>query len=92
MQNQPDRLFLSKLYLKDLARGKHYASKMFEYVKKQAEKYCYSSIYLTCNKYNKHSLAVYEKFGFQWIDSVQTDIGNGFIMDDYILEYRLGTF
>ena len=39
--------------------------------------------------YNKHSLAVYEKFGFQWIDSVQTDIGNGFIMDDYILEYRL---
>ena len=61
-------------------------------VKKQAEKYCYSSIYLTCNKYNKHSLAVYEKFGFQWIDSVQTDIGNGFIMDDYILEYRLGTF
>ncbi|WP_270490915.1 hypothetical protein [Holdemanella sp.] len=44
---------------------------------------------MTCNKYNKHSLAVYEKFGFQWIDSVQTDIGNGFIMDDYILEYRL---
>mgnify|MGYP003422071028 FL=1 len=92
LQNQPDRLFLSKLYLKDSARGKHYATEMFEYVKKQAEKYCYPSIYLTCNKYNKHSLAVYEKFGFQWIDSVQTDIGNGFIMDDYILEYRLGTF
>ena len=63
---------------------------MFEYVKKQAKKYCYSAIYLTCNKHNKHSLDVYEKrFGFQWIDSVQTDIGNGFIMDDYILEYRL---
>ena len=92
LQNQPDRLFLSKLYLKDSARGKHYATEMFEYVKKQAEKYCYPSIYLTCNKYNKHSLAVYEKFGFQWIDSVQADIGNDFIMDDYILEYRLGTF
>ena len=92
LQNQPDRLFLSKLYLKDSARGKHYATEMFEYVKKQAEKYCYPSIYLTCNKHNKHSLDVYEKFGFQWIDSVQTDIGNGFIMDDYILEYRLGTF
>ena len=34
LQNQPDRLFLSKLYLKDLARGKHYATEMFEYVKK----------------------------------------------------------
>ena len=46
LQNQPDRLFLSKLYLKDSARGKHYASKMFEYVKEQAEKYCYSAIYM----------------------------------------------
>lgn len=64
----------------------------FDSSKVHYEKYCYSSIYLTCNKYNKHSLAVYEKFGFQWIDSVQTDIGNDFIMDDYILEYRLGTF
>lgn len=26
LQNQPDRLFLSKLYLKDLARGKHYGA------------------------------------------------------------------
>jgi len=42
--------------------------------------------------YEGDELAVYEKFGFQWIDSVQTDIGNDFIMDDYILEYRLGTF
>ena len=36
LQNQPDRLFLSKLYLMDSARGKHYATEMFEYVKKQA--------------------------------------------------------
>lgn len=89
LQNQPDRLFLSKFYLKESARGKHFASEMFEYVKEQAKKYCYPAIYLTCNKNNKHSLDVYEKFGFQWIDSVQTDIGNNFIMDDYILEYRL---
>lgn len=89
LQNQPDRLFLSKLYLKKEARGHHYASTMFEYVKEQAEKYCYPAIYLTCNKHNKHSLDVYEKFGFQWIDSVQTDIGQGYIMDDYILEYQM---
>lgn len=89
LQNQPDRLFLSKLYLKKEARGHHYATTMFEYVKQQAEKYCYPAIYLTCNKHNKHSLDVYEKFGFQWIDSVQTDIGQGYIMDDYILEYQM---
>lgn len=62
---------------------------MMEYVKEQAIKYCYESIYLTCNKYNTHSLDVYKKYGFKTIDSVQTDIGHGFIMDDYILEYTL---
>ena len=29
---EPDRLFLSKLYLKKEARGKHYASDMLEYI------------------------------------------------------------
>ena len=89
LQNQPDRLFLSKFYLKKEARGNHYATQMFEFVKEQADKYCYPAIYLTCNKGNKHSLQVYDKFGFQWIDSDQTDIGQGYIMDDYIYEYRM---
>ena len=47
---------------------------------------------LEVDKNNQAAIKLYEKFGFQWIDSVQTDIGNDFIMDDYILEYRLGTF
>lgn len=89
LQNQPDRLFLSKFYLKEDFRNQHYASKMFEYVKQQADKYCYLAIYLMCNKKNIHSLDVFEKFGFQWIDSVQTDIGQGYITDDYLLEYRM---
>lgn len=89
LQNQPDRLFLSKFYLKKDARGHHYASDMFEFVKQKADEYCYQAIYLTCNKGNKHSLDVYEKFGFQWIDSDETDIGEGYIMDDYIYEYRM---
>lgn len=87
LQNQPDRLFLSKLYLCKDARGNHFASDMFEYVKQQANTYCYDRIFLTCNKYNTHSLDVYKKFGFQQIDSVETDIGCGYIMDDYVLEY-----
>lgn len=29
---------------------------------------------------------IYEKIGFITIDSVVTDIGNGFVMDDYIME------
>ena len=47
------------------------------------------AIYLTCNKFNQHSLDVYRAKGFKDIDSVQTDIGQGFIMDDYILQLEL---
>ena len=33
--------------------------------------------------------SAYLKWGFKNIDSVVTDIGNGFVMDDYIMEYNL---
>lgn len=47
------------------------------------------SIYLTCNKYNQHSLDVYHRKGFYDIDAVVSDIGHGFVMDDYILQKDL---
>ena len=31
----------------------------------------------------------YEKLGFDRIDSKEFDIGNGYIMDDYIYEYTI---
>ncbi|RHN03070.1 GNAT family N-acetyltransferase [Dielma fastidiosa] len=86
---ESERLFLSKLYLDAPARGKGYASLLF----KQAVEYCkelgLKAIYLTCNKHNEHSLAVYRKKGFKVIDEAETDIGQGFIMDDYIMELTL---
>ena len=43
-------------------------------------------IRLTVNKYNKNSIAAYRKWGFKIIDSVVTDIGSGFVMDDFIMQ------
>ena len=40
-------------------------------------------------KYNKNSLAVYRHLGFDTVDTQEADIGGGFIMDDYIMEYRI---
>ena len=89
LAHEETQLFLSKIYLKDSARGHRYASEMFEYVKEHARKYQYDSIYLTCNKHNTHSLDVYKKWGFKKVDEDVTDIGHGYVMDDYILEYSL---
>lgn len=84
-----ERVFLSKLYLRKDARGKGYASVLLNQAKAYAKQHQKQAIYLTCNKYNKHSLDVYAAKGFETIDAVVSDIGHGFVMDDYILELKL---
>ena len=89
MEYEKDALFLSKLYLAKEYRGKGLASKMFVFIERQAVDNGYNKIYLTCNKYNRHSLDVYAKKGFEIIESVVTDIGSGFVMDDYVLAKKI---
>ena len=43
-------------------------------------------IRLTVNKHNDNSIAAYKKMGFETIDSVKTDIGGGYYMDDFVME------
>lgn len=86
---EQDRLFLSKLYLHQNARGKGLSSILLKQAISFAREQGKKAIYLTCNKFNQHSLDVYRAKGFRDIDSVQTDIGRGFIMDDYILQLDL---
>ena len=42
-----------------------------------------------CNKYNNNTLAVYDHLGFKITDEQVADIGNGFVMDDYVFEYSI---
>ena len=48
-----------------------------------------SALYLTVNKHNDLAIRAYRAKGFQTIDAVETDIGNGFVMDDFIMEKRV---
>lgn len=83
------KLFLSKLYIRKEARGQHLATKAFAFLRQLCLERNLSAIWLTCNKYNSTTLAVYRHLGFQVIDTQEADIGNGYIMDDYIMEYQL---
>ena len=82
-------LFLSKLYIKNDFRGLGCGKQSFNKIKQIAQQCNKNSIQLTVNKNNTNSIKAYEKWGFQTIDSVITDIGNNFVMDDYIMEYKL---
>lgn len=83
------RFFLSKLYLRKDKRGRGISSTMLKRVFDEAKDCGKTSVYLTVNKFNAHAIAVYKKTGFVVIDAPSTDIGNGFVMDDYVMEYKL---
>lgn len=85
---EPDtgKLFLSKIYILKSFRGHRYASEAFEFLEGMCQGLNLNSIYLTVNKYNENSINVYTKRGFQNIKAQITDIGNGYVMDDYVME------
>lgn len=84
-----EHLFLSKLYIAKECRGKGFGRFAFLEIRKIAEDIGAKFIRLTVNKHNSNSIKAYEKWGFNVVDSCITDIGNNFVMDDYIMEFSL---
>ena len=44
-----------------------------------------ASVILNVNRFNK-ALSFYERMGFKVIDEVNIEIGNGYLMEDYVME------
>lgn len=86
---ESDRLFLSKLYLKKDHRGKGHFSGMLTFIETMARDNGLTGMYLTVNKHNENSIAVYRKKGFTVQKEQTADIGNGFVMDDLVMEKLL---
>ena len=86
-QPQKCYLLLSKLYVQKDNRGRGVARGFLEEaIALCRNEFGFDKIRLTVNKYNDGSIAVYRKMGFTKIDSVKTDIGGGYFMDDYVME------
>lgn len=81
-------LFLSKLYLLKEYRGKGLGYDMLQTVLETAEHRKKEGVYLTVNRFNAAAIRLYTKIGFQKVKEQIADIGNGFVMDDFIMEYR----
>ena len=81
-----NKMFLSKLYLKKDFRNKGYAGKVLIKLFYMAKERNLNKVWLTVNKYNDHTIAVYEHMGFVKARTQVADIGNGFVMDDFFME------
>lgn len=86
---ETNRFFISKIYLYKQQRGKHYAGEVINFYTELCKARNLSAMYLTVNKQNELGIRAYKGKGFSVIDSVETSIGSGFIMDDYIMERKV---
>lgn len=82
-------LFLSKLYLLSSERSQGLGRTSIAYLVDLAETLELPKIQLTVHKNNNPSIKAYEKMGFKNIDTVMTDIGGGYVMDDVVMELTL---
>ncbi|WP_420912039.1 GNAT family N-acetyltransferase [Listeria cornellensis] len=82
-------LFLSKLYIDPAYHKQGIGRELFSEILHFAQKNNLPTIRLYVNKYNTNSIEAYKKMGFIVEKAVVTDVGAGFIMDDYTMTHTL---
>ena len=82
-------LKLDKLYLKPDFHGRGIGSKVLQYLTECASDAGYKAVCLNVNKNNARAIKAYTKNGFKKKANVKIDIGNGFFMDDFIMEKKI---
>jgi ribosomal protein S18 acetylase RimI-like enzyme len=80
------KLFLSKFYLLREHRGRGHASRAIRFLEELCRARRLGAIWLTVNRHNTSSIAVYAHKGFQTVRTQVADIGGGYVMDDYVME------
>ncbi len=79
---------IHKIYLLPDAQGKGFGAALINTVKQIAMAHRQSALTLNVNKYNK-ALGFYRRLGFVVAGEEDIDIGNGFLMEDFILDMPL---
>ena len=78
--------FLAKLYIRADKRGQGIARHVLDEMLVQARAEGLKKLWLTVNRYNRLAIEVYRALGLRITGELVTDIGAGFVMDDYRME------
>jgi len=90
-ETQPDSpvLFLSKLYLLPEHHGQGHGRLALDWLQHQALATGHTGLRLRVNKHNAPAIRAYLRAGFHFAEDICSDIGNGFVMDDFVMEKNL---
>ena len=86
---QPPAFKLHKLYLHPAWQGRGLGSRLLRHCEREARRSGAEQLTLTVNKRNVKAIAAYERNGYVRTDAIVTDIGGGFVMDDYVFAKEL---
>lgn len=79
-------LFINKLYLSPEVHGLGLGGLTLRWAEERAREFCCKSVRLRVNKHNAAAIRAYLRHGFHFTEDVCSDIGSGFVMDDYVME------
>jgi ribosomal protein S18 acetylase RimI-like enzyme len=85
--NNSNKTKLQKLYVLPEIQGKGIGKQVIDYIKDKVLLSNNVALFLNVNKFNK-AKDFYQKYGFQIIKEEVIDIGNNYIMDDYVMEIK----
>lgn len=80
------KMFLSKVYVRKKDRGKGFGRCLFELVEEKAREAKSHTVWLTVNRNNTESVGIYKKRGFSIEREEDNEIGEGYVMNDFIME------
>ena len=85
INSAPHKTKIHKIYVLPETQGTGLGRQFFELVKQKAKENNQKAIFLNVNKYNS-ALHFYTKLGFSIVNDEVIDIGEGYVMDDYVME------
>lgn len=88
IDEKPKAAKLHKLYVLSHLQGKGWGRILLEHCCAYALQHHQQSIFLNVNRFN-NALNFYEKFGFTCVETVDIPIGNGYLMEDYVMQKKL---
>jgi GNAT superfamily N-acetyltransferase len=87
--SEPGVMKLHKLYLLPEMQGRGLGSRLLQHVEREVRAGAGRRLVLSVNKRNTKAITAYQRNEFVIAESVVTDIGGGFVMDDYIMAKEL---
>lgn len=79
---------IHKIYILPETQGKGFGKKIINKIEKLALENKSKALSLNVNRFNS-ALDFYKKIGFEITAEVNIDIGNGYFMEDYVMEKQL---